>query len=56
MQRSARTRVALQGVIACVVTAPQQPIFQQDFALDTYNAGVPLHLTRHPALNKAWLL
>jgi hypothetical protein len=37
-------------MMAQVVTAPQQLNFQQEFVLFLYKAGVPLHLTRHPAL------
>lgn len=53
VQRAVRTGVAPQSMVAHVVTAPQQLNFQQEFALFLYKAGVPLHLTRHPALKKA---
>jgi hypothetical protein len=53
VQRAVRTGVAAQGMVARVVTAPQHLDFQQEFALFLCKAGVPLHLTRHPALKKA---
>ena len=53
VQRAVRTGIAAQGMLARVVTAPQQLDFQQEFALLLYKAGVPLHLARHPALKKA---